>query len=96
MRLLAVLLMLIVWLPPDAFTRVALAAPPVVIHATPEEIAIWRQRRQSEAFRTEWNRMLASAKAFRDHPDADLWPGNQASRQWNADQVRKQQQHPNY
>jgi hypothetical protein len=96
MRLLAVLLTLIGWLPPDSLIRVALAAPPGVIHATPEEIAIWRQRSQHDAFQTEWNRLLASAKAFRDHPDAALWPGNQTSHQWNAHQIRKKQQRPNY
>ena len=65
----------------------AFAQTRVALHATQEEIDVWKQRRASGPYLDEWNRILASANSFRTSPTGK-WLGNQANEAWAGDQVK--------
>jgi hypothetical protein len=74
----------------------ALAESPMAIHATQQELSIWRQRSISGPYKDDWQRILPRAQAFRSTPGSDLWPGNQESETWDAQAVIKRQQGANF
>lgn len=67
--------------------RSTLAQTRVALHATQEELNIWKQRTTSGPYLDDWNRILANANAFRTNPSGK-WLGNQANDAWVGDQVK--------
>ena len=63
------------------------SAQKVAIHATQEEINIWKQRRSSGPYLDDWNRILTRANNFRSNPHGK-WLGNQQNQPWEGNQVR--------
>jgi hypothetical protein len=73
----------------------AFALSPVAIHATQEEVEIWRQRSTRGPYLDDWRRIQNRAQAFRNNPSADFWPGNQIDEAWDGKKVDTKQQLPN-
>ena len=76
--------------------QMAFALSPVAIHATQEEVKIWRQRSTQGPYLDDWQRIQNRAQAFRNNPSADFWPGNQIDKAWDAKKVDTKQQPPNF
>lgn len=69
----------------------------LALHATQEEVNIWKQRRLSGPYLDDWNRIQNRANAFLSSPNSETWPGNQlSSTQWDAQLVYNSSQSPNY
>src|SRR5688572_18479822 len=50
----------------------------VALHATQEEINIWKQRTTSGPYLDDWNRILQRASNFKSNPSG-TWAGNTTS-----------------
>ena len=72
------------------------AQTPVAIHATQEEINIWKQRQKHGPYLDDWNRISLGAGEFFNNPSSALWPGNQMNEQWERSGVREGRQRPNF
>ena len=71
-----------------SLTRQALAqTTKVAIHATQEEVNIWKQRALSGPYLNDWSRILNRANSFRSNPSGK-WLGNQQNQAWDGDLVR--------
>jgi hypothetical protein len=57
-------------------------AQSVAIHATQQEIDIWRQRQKQRPYLNDWNRISGRADEFLRDPSSALWEGNQTDEQW--------------
>jgi hypothetical protein len=56
----------------------------VALHATREEIEIWKQRRNSGPYLDDWNRIINRANNFRSNPDS-VWSGQTTNDCWQGD-----------
>lgn len=65
----------------------AFAQTKIALHATQEEINIWKQRRVSGPYLDDWKRILANANAFKATPTGK-WLGNHQNQAWAGDAVR--------
>jgi hypothetical protein len=67
----------------------------IALHATQEEVNIWKQRSVSGPYLDDWNRIISRANSFLSNPNAETWVGNQLNQCWNGDAVVKNEQPPN-
>lgn len=72
--------------------RAVLAQTPVAIHASQEEINIWKQRQKHGFYLDDWNRISRRAGEFLNNPASALWPGNQGNKQWDRNNATQGQQ----
>ncbi len=79
-----------------AVTQLALAQTKVALHATQEEVNIWKQRAVNGPYLNDWNRILGRANSFRSNPTQGSWVGNQLNTSWEGGIVRGGSQYPNH
>src|SRR5688500_14314778 len=72
----------------------AFAQTKVAIHATQEEIEIWKQRQVNGPYLDDWNRIKSNADAFKANPTGK-WNGNELSVAWRGRDVSSCNQLPN-
>jgi hypothetical protein len=57
----------------------AVAQTTVALHATQDEINVWKQRRLSGPYLEDWNRIISNANSFKSSPSQGSWLGNQSA-----------------
>jgi hypothetical protein len=62
----------------------AFAQTRLALHATQEEVNIWKQRTVSGPYLDDWKRIQSRASSFLANPNAETWAGNTANQCWSG------------